>query len=83
MAARGLVEVEKAKNDGRRDAAYEPQSTAKIPEDFREALNKTSESEDAFRNPRGRKPIRNYLQDSGRKNCENARGADREVHLHA
>ena len=40
MAARGLVEVEKAKNDGRWDAAYEPQSTAKIPEDFREVLDK-------------------------------------------
>jgi uncharacterized protein YdeI (YjbR/CyaY-like superfamily) len=40
MAVRGLVEVEKAKNDGRWDAAYEPQSTAKIPEDFREALDK-------------------------------------------
>ena len=40
MGARGLIEVERAKHDGRWDAAYEPQSTAQVPEDFRDALDK-------------------------------------------
>jgi uncharacterized protein YdeI (YjbR/CyaY-like superfamily) len=38
MRPAGLAEVEHAKRDGRWDAAYEPQSTAAVPEDLREAL---------------------------------------------
>jgi uncharacterized protein YdeI (YjbR/CyaY-like superfamily) len=34
----GLEEVEKAKADGRWEAAYEPQSTASVPDDFARAL---------------------------------------------
>lgn len=53
MGAGGLAEVEKAKNDGRWDAAYEPQSTAKIPEDLREALDKYPRAKAFFETLRG------------------------------
>ncbi|KAB0268220.1 YdeI/OmpD-associated family protein [Microvirga brassicacearum] len=39
MTASGLAEVEKAKADGRWDAAYAPQSKAEIPEDMQAALD--------------------------------------------
>jgi uncharacterized protein YdeI (YjbR/CyaY-like superfamily) len=38
MAPRGLEEFKRAKADGRLDAAYSPQSTADVPEDFAAAL---------------------------------------------
>lgn len=39
MTAAGLAEVEKAKADGRWDAAYAPQSRAEIPDDLQAALD--------------------------------------------
>lgn len=39
MAPRGLVEVERAKADGRWDAAYAPASTIEVPPDLAAALN--------------------------------------------
>ena len=39
MKAAGLAEVEKAKADGRWDAAYAPQSRAEVPDDLQAALN--------------------------------------------
>jgi uncharacterized protein YdeI (YjbR/CyaY-like superfamily) len=39
MRPRGLAEVEKAKADGRWDAAYDPPSTAQIPDDLAAALD--------------------------------------------
>jgi uncharacterized protein YdeI (YjbR/CyaY-like superfamily)/biotin carboxyl carrier protein len=39
MRPRGLAEVEKAKADGRWDAAYDPPSTATIPDDLAAALD--------------------------------------------
>ena len=38
MTPGGIAEIERAKADGRWDAAYEPQSTAKFPDDFLAAL---------------------------------------------
>jgi uncharacterized protein YdeI (YjbR/CyaY-like superfamily) len=40
MRPAGLREVERAKADGRWDAAYEPQSAATVPEDLRLELEK-------------------------------------------
>jgi uncharacterized protein YdeI (YjbR/CyaY-like superfamily) len=48
MHAGGLEEVEKAKADGRWDAAYEPQSTASVPEDFARALAANPPAEEFF-----------------------------------
>ena len=39
MEQAGLAEVERAKADGRWDAAYEPPSTATVPDDLRTALD--------------------------------------------
>lgn len=39
MKAAGLAEVERAKRDGRWDAAYEPQHTSTVPPDLEAALN--------------------------------------------
>ncbi len=38
MRPAGLAEVQRAKRDGRWEAAYEPQSTATVPDDLSEAL---------------------------------------------
>lgn len=40
MRTAGLTEVNTAKADGRWDAAYDPQSTASVPDDLRRALDK-------------------------------------------
>src|SRR5215212_3228876 len=48
MKPAGLREVERAKADGRWHAAYEPQSTATVPEDFRRELEKTEEAREFF-----------------------------------
>lgn len=41
MAARGLAEVERARADGRWDAAYAPASTIAVPDDLAAALDAT------------------------------------------
>src|ERR1700677_1384739 len=53
MDGRGLVEVEKAKSDGRWDVAYEPQSTAKVPEDFRDSLEQHPRAKAFFETLKG------------------------------
>ena len=49
MASAGLDEVERAKQDGRWEAAYEPASTAKVPADFEGELNKSPRAKEFFR----------------------------------
>ena len=46
MKPGGLIEIERAKKDGRWSAAYAPQSTAQVPDDLRRALaaNKAAKS---------------------------------------
>lgn len=48
MQLRGLAEVERAKADGRWEAAYAPASTAKVPEDLAEALGANPEAKAFF-----------------------------------
>jgi len=48
MKPSGLAQVEAAKADGRWDAAYEGQSTARVPEDFQKALNKNKKAAEFF-----------------------------------
>ena len=48
MRPPGLEEIEKAKADGRWDAAYEPQSTATVPPDFAAALAANPAAEQFF-----------------------------------
>jgi uncharacterized protein YdeI (YjbR/CyaY-like superfamily) len=44
MRPAGLSEIERARTDGRWDAAYAPQSTAQVPEDLRVALVKNKKA---------------------------------------
>jgi uncharacterized protein YdeI (YjbR/CyaY-like superfamily) len=48
MKPAGLREVERAKADGRWDAAYAPQSRAKVPDDLREALDANPPAREFF-----------------------------------
>lgn len=48
MTGRGLAEIERAKADGRWDAAYDPPSKATVPDDLKEALSRQSEAEALF-----------------------------------
>ena len=48
MRPAGLAEIERAKADGRWDAAYEPSSTATIPDDFLAALDKSPKAKAFF-----------------------------------
>ncbi|HEX6501381.1 MAG TPA: YdeI/OmpD-associated family protein [Micromonosporaceae bacterium] len=48
MRPAGLREVERAKQDGRWDAAYDPQSTATVPDDLRHALDRDPEARAFF-----------------------------------
>ncbi len=48
MRPAGLSEIERAKKDGRWDAAYAPQSTAEVPEDLRAALATSKQAKRFF-----------------------------------
>jgi uncharacterized protein YdeI (YjbR/CyaY-like superfamily) len=48
MKPAGLREVERARADGRWEAAYDAQSTATVPEDFRRELEKNEEAREFF-----------------------------------
>ena len=48
MQPAGLNEIERAKKDGRWDAAYAPASTAKVPDDLRAALAKNKQAKGFF-----------------------------------
>jgi uncharacterized protein YdeI (YjbR/CyaY-like superfamily) len=48
MRPAGFAEIERAKRDGRWDQAYDPPSTATIPEDFAAALQKSAKAAKFF-----------------------------------
>jgi uncharacterized protein YdeI (YjbR/CyaY-like superfamily) len=48
MQPAGLNEIERAKKDGRWNAAYAPQSTAQVPDDLRAALAKNKKAKSFF-----------------------------------
>lgn len=48
MQPAGLNEIERAKKDGRWDAAYAPQGTAQVPDDLRAALAKNKKATSFF-----------------------------------
>ncbi len=53
MRPAGLAEIEAAKEDGRWEAAYAPQSTATVPEDFQRALDGNPKANAFFQTLRG------------------------------
>ena len=68
MKPAGFREVERAKADGRWDAAYEPQSTAAVPDDLRIALEKNEGAREFFGtlDSRNRYAILHRIQDAKR-----------------
>jgi uncharacterized protein YdeI (YjbR/CyaY-like superfamily) len=66
MRPAGLREVERAKADGRWDAAYEPQSAATVPEDLRLELEKDEDAREFFEtlNSTNRYAILHRIQDA-------------------
>ncbi len=48
MTPAGLAQVEAAKRDGRWEAAYEPQSSASVPDDFQRALDANPAAQEFF-----------------------------------
>ncbi len=57
MKPAGLAEVEAAKQDGRWEAAYQPQSSLTVPEDFQRALDESPAAREFFATLRG---VRRY-----------------------
>ena len=53
MTPAGLAQVEAARQDGRWEAAYEPQSSAAVPEDFQRALDENPAAKEFFQSLRG------------------------------
>jgi uncharacterized protein YdeI (YjbR/CyaY-like superfamily) len=68
MRLAGLAEVERARADGRWEAAYEPQSTARMPDDLRAQLDARPEAAKFFASldSRNRYAILYRLQDAKR-----------------
>jgi uncharacterized protein YdeI (YjbR/CyaY-like superfamily) len=68
MRPAGLAEVERARADGRWEAAYEPQSTARMPDDLRRELDARPEAARFFASldSRNRYAILYRLQDAKR-----------------
>ena len=68
MRPSGLAEVERARADGRWEAAYEPQSTAKVPDDLRRELDARPEAATFFASldSRNRYAILYRLEDAKR-----------------
>lgn len=48
MQPAGLAEIERAKSDGRWEAAYEPQGNSTVPDDFQQALDACPKARDFF-----------------------------------
>jgi uncharacterized protein YdeI (YjbR/CyaY-like superfamily) len=57
MKAAGLAQIEAARRDGRWEAAYPPQSSLAVPEDFQRALDENPAANDFFKTLRG---VRRY-----------------------
>ena len=53
MKPAGLAQIEAAKQDGRWEAAYAPQSSQTIPEDFQRALEQNPKAHEFFKTLRG------------------------------
>ncbi len=68
MKAAGLREVERAKADGRWDAAYDAPSTATVPDDLRRELEKNGKAWEFFSelDGRNRYAILYQIQDAKR-----------------
>ena len=81
MRGAGLAEVERARADGRWDAAYEPASTATVPDDLRAALDAVPAAAAAFEglNAQNRYAILHRLAQPAKKPGTRARRIEKYV----
>lgn len=75
ITERGLAEIDRAKADGRWDAAYDPPSRMKVPDDLMEALRESPEAEAFFAtlNSANRFAILHRIHDAKRPETRAAR----------
>ncbi len=83
MRPTGLAEVEAAKADGRWDAAYEGQRTAKVPDDLQRELDASPSRGGVLRRPRQRQSLRDRLSAGRREKAGDARAAAAQIRRHA
>ena len=79
MQPAGLAEVERAKADGRWDAAYDSPSTATVPDDLRAALDRDRAASELFETLDAQQPLRDPAPAAGREEARDAGAPDREV----
>ena len=79
MEPAGLAEVERAKADGRWDAAYDAPSTATVPDDLRAALDRDRAASEFFETIDAQQPLRDPAPDPGGEEARDAGAQDREV----
>ena len=79
MRPAGLAEVEAAKADGRWEAAYAGQRTAKVPDDLQRELDRNKAAARVLRHARQRQPLRDPLPAAGGEEAGDARAAAAEV----
>ena len=80
MREAGLAQVGAAQDDGRWDAAYEPQSRATVPPDFQQALDENPAAREFFATLTGSAALRVPVPPAQRQDARRARTTDRSVH---
>ena len=83
MKPAGLREVERAKADGRWDAAYDSPSTATVPEDLQRELEKNERGSQVLLRARRQEQVRHPVPDPGCQEARDAGAAHRQVRGHA
>ncbi len=79
MKPAGLREIERAKADGRWAAAYEPPSTAAIPDDLQGGAGKERRGAGVLRHAGQQEQVRDPPPNSGRQEARNESAAHRQV----
>ena len=83
MRPAGLAEVERAKADGRWEAAYDGPAQSAVPDDLQRELDARPKAKAFFAGLEQPEPLRDPLPAPGRKEARDARAAAREVRRHA
>ncbi len=79
MKPAGLREVERAKADGRWDAAYDSPANATVPPDFEKALKKNKKAKTFFEGLNSRESLRVPVSHPGSQEAGDPRATHRQV----
>ena len=83
MQPAGLAEVERAQQDGRWDAAYEPASAAQVPPDLEAAFDAHPGAPRVLRHSQWAEPLRGIVSHPDRRQARHARAPHRHLCGHA